>query len=577
MTQSKLKYTALTTLPNSFLTEQSVLNILFYHPLLIKKVNFILKPQSFYFDFHRILYEVLTELSEKQKVINITTIINTLQDQQLLEKIGGINRIIAITNRFENFLDLDEYIKILNEKYLRRLIIELGKQIIAWGYLTTLNLNEILEKIEIKTKYLTQQKISEKLYSTAEIMDEIFLEMKAKGKKDEVENFKTLFPDLDSILQGFEKSDLIIIAGRPSMGKTAFSLNIGKNIVEEYKIPLIIFTLEMSRQQILYRLIANHSKITSSRLKTGKMTLKEWSTLSQTMKYISKLPIFIDDNPNITVPEIRSKTQKILNQKTKNGLIIIDYLQLMKLNFKLENRVQEISYITRNLKILAKELEIPILVLSQLSRGVESRVNKRPMLSDLRESGCITKFSDQQKISYWEGKKISTKMLEKVEFKGMKPTYSLFFENNVKITLTSNHRVFTTTGWIKISQMNFTTMFYIFQNKDNFNFQLCKLNSMKYEGLQQVYEKTIPNYHNYLNEKVLLHNSIEQDADIVIMLYREDYYTEKKNKQQITELIVAKHRNGPVGTARLLFNPYITNFTDIKKDENNERNAKTQI
>jgi replicative DNA helicase len=307
-------------------------------------------------------------------------------------------------------------------------------------------LDEIIEKVETSTNYINQQKLSEKFYSAAEIIDEIFVEMKTKLEKKESERLKSSFRDLDSILQGFEKSDLIIIAGRPSMGKTAFSLNLGKNIVENYKIPLVIFTLEMSRQQILYRLISTESKIISSRLKNGKMTMKEWQELSKTMEKISQWPIFIDDNPNINLLEIRSKLRKIFNGKIKNGIVIIDYLQLMRTNLKSENRVQEISHITRSLKILAKELKIPIIVLSQLSRGIEQRANKRPMLSDLRESG-----------------------------------------------------------------------------------------------------------------------SIEQDADIVIMLYREDYYAEKKTNKQITELIIAKHRNGPVGTVRVLFNPSITKYSTIEE------------
>ena len=562
MNQSTIKYTNFNTLPNSFLIEQSILNILLTNSFLIKKVTPTLRKESFYFEPHRILYEILTELTEKEKIINLTTIINSLQDKQLLEKIGGIDRIITIINRFENFLDLDEYIEILNEKYLRRLMIEVGKQIINWGYLTSLDLNEIIEKIELAIKNLTKQKMSDQLYSAAEIMDEIFVEMKEKGTNKQVKSLKTFFQDLDSIVQGFEKSDLIIIAGRPSMGKTAFSLDIGKNIVEKYNIPLIIFSLEMSRQQILYRLIANKSKINSNRLKSGKMTLTEWNALSQTMTYISRLPIFIDDNPNISIPEIRLKIRKIFDKKSKNGLIIIDYLQLMKSSYRLDNRVQEISHITRNLKILAKEFNIPILLLSQLSRGVESRVNKRPMLSDLRESGCITKFSTEEKI--WKGEYIFTKVVEKIEFKGLKPTYSLNFENNLTIELTSNHRILTTCGWTKVAQMNIKTEFYMVKKKA---FEVCKLKNIKYTGLKNVYERTIPFYHNYVYKNFIMHNSIEQDADIVIMLYREDYYNEKKNKQQITELIVAKHRNGPVGTARLVFNPYLTSFTDIDKKE----------
>ena len=441
-----MKKSTPTSLPNNFLAEQAILNLLVTNPLLITEVILDLKPESFYFEPHKLIYETILEIYESNTPVNLTNIVTFLQDKNILNKIGGIQRISNIISGFENYSDLDNYIKQLNNKYLRRLIIDIGRQIVAWGYTTSEDLEVILEKIEQSIFSLNQQNLSQKIYSSAEIMDDIFAEMKSKIKKTISPGLISSFKDLDSIIQGFQKSDLIIIAGRPSMGKTAFSLNLGKNVVENYNVPLVIFTLEMSRQQIIYRFISTASNINSNRLKSGRMTLIEWKNLSISMKKISELPIFIDDNPNLTLTDIRSKLRQIFTGNVKSGLVIIDYLQLMQLSLKLDNRVQEISYLTRNLKVLAKEFQLPIVVLSQLSRNVESRTNKRPMLSDLRESG-----------------------------------------------------------------------------------------------------------------------SIEQDADTVIMLYREEYYNDKdKNSDsQVTELIVAKHRNGPTGTAKLLFKPSVTSFTNL--------------
>jgi len=444
MNTNKLKYSNTTPLPNNFLAEQAILNILLTNSSLVKTALQNLKLESFYFEPHRLIYQIIIDLSEKNQSINLTSVITELENQGLLKKIGGIEKIVNIINRFEIFSELENYISLVNEKYLRRLLIELGKQIIIWGYTTSKDITELLDKTEQSIYNLNQQKISQKIYTAAEIIDDVFTELKLKIQKDKSSGLLTSFKDLDAIIQGFQNSDLIIVAGRPSMGKTAFSLNLGKNIVNIYNIPLIIFSLEMSRQQIIYRFISTNADINSNRLKSGKMNSKEWEALSNSMRNISELPIFIDDNPNLNLIEIRSKLRKILLEKNKKGIVIIDYLQLMKLNIKFENRSQEISYITRSLKILAKEFQIPIIVLSQLSRNVEARTNKRPMLSDLRESG-----------------------------------------------------------------------------------------------------------------------SIEQDADIVIMLYREEYYTEKKNDLQITEFIVAKHRNGPIGTARLLFNANTTSFNNL--------------
>ena len=440
----KFNYSNTTPLPHNFLAEESILNILLTYPKLVKKTLINLKSDSFYFEPHKIIYSILSELDEENKPITLTLLITKLQDKALLNEIGGIERIIQIINKFENLLNLDEYIQAINEKYLRRLIIDFGKQSIIWGYTTSLELDDILTRIEKLLFDLNQQNLSQKTYSIAEVLDEVFLEMTSKIKNKESSGLFSSFRDLDSIIQGFQNSDLIIIAGRPSMGKTAFALNLGSKIVSKYKIPLIVFTLEMSRQQIIYRFLATHSQINYTRLKSGKMTRDEWNLLSNSMRELSTLPIFVDDNPNLSVTDIRSRLRTIFSSKKKEGLILIDYLQLMKSNLSNDNRVQEISYITRNLKILAKEFELPIILLSQLSRSVESRNNKRPLLSDLRESG-----------------------------------------------------------------------------------------------------------------------SIEQDADIVIMLYRDDYYNEIRTNVSITEFIVAKHRNGPLGTAKLNFNNTTTTFTNI--------------
>ena len=565
MRKLKLNYSKFTPLPNSFLAEQAILNILLTNPNLIKNIFSVLKVNSFYFLAHQVIYESLLELTEKNNTVNLTLLITYLQDTNKLKEIGGIETLIKIINRYENFSDLDGYIKILNEKYLRRLIIEFGKEIITLGYINTISLEEIIEKIENYLFNLNKQNSTNKLYSSAEILDDIFNDIQLKMKSNETNGLKTSFRDLDSILQGLQKSDLIVIAGRPSMGKTAFALNLGKKIVEKYNLPLIIFSLEMSRQQIIYRFIASDSQINSNRLKTTKMTSSEWKKLSQSMLKLSQMPIFIDDNPNLTISDIRSKLRKIFIEKKQNGLVIIDYLQLMKLNINLENRVQEISYITRNLKILAKEFEIPIIILSQLTRSVESRINKRPLLSDLRESGCLAKNPIQNNLISWNLNEIIVNKPVSFEFKGIKPTFLITFENDLKIQLTANHKILSRDGWIKISQIKKVTKLYFLTNKTNFekgySFKIIK--NINYMGLNQVYDKTIKIYHNYIQNNIVLHNSIEQDADIVIMLYRDDYYNDKTLGNSITEFIVAKHRNGPVGTAKLFFNPEYTSFENL--------------
>jgi replicative DNA helicase len=521
----------------------------------------LLKINSFYYSNHKIIYQNLLELLESNQSINLTNLICKLQDNGVLEKIGGIDYIRLLLNKYENSLDLENYITQINDKYLRRLLIDLGKQIIKWGYTTSEKLEIILEKIEQILFTINQENYDKKIYSAAEIIDEVFSEIKTKIKKNESIGFETSFKDLDAILQGFQKSDLIIIAGRPSMGKTAFALNIARNIVLQYNVPLIIFSLEMSRQQIIYRFLATQSNINSNRLKSGKMNQTEWTNLSIAMKTISNLPIYIDDNPNLSIIDIRSKLKKLLINN-KNALIFIDYLQLMKVNLKLENRVQEISYITRNLKILAKEFQIPIILLSQLSRNVESRINKRPMLSDLRESGCLGKIKILNSFFIWNKKNI-LKGTNKINYvlKGMKPTFLINFDNNITIFITSNHKLLSEEGWTRISELNLNSK--IYSKINNKNYQFNQIKRIKYIGVEAVYDRTIPIFHNYINNNIIVHNSIEQDSDIVILLYREEYYSEKTIQPHITEFILGKHRNGPIGTAKLLFNPSTASFSNL--------------
>ena len=571
-----MKYSNTTPLPNDYLAEQAILNILLETPSFLNDIVLTLKPESFYFEPHKIIYESLLKLREENNSLNLTSLISFLTNQNLLIKIGGLERIVIILNRFENYTDLYDYVKLVNEKYLRRLLIQIGKQTIISGYNTTENIEIILEKLERSIFFLNQQK-PEKIYTVAEIIDDVFSEMKAKIKKTTTTGLLSSFNDLDSIIQGFEKSDLIIIAGRPSMGKTAFSLNLAKNIVEKYECPLLIFSLEMSRQQIIYRFLATDSNISANRLKSGKMSSLEWKNLGKSMKNFSTLPIFIDDNVNLTLVDIRSKLRKIFPTKGKKGLVIIDYLQLMKLNLKLENRVQEISYITRNLKLLSKEFEVPIIVLSQLSRNVESRTNKRPMLSDLRESGCMATILKKnnlnnylnysQFLQSWNKNEIIFQQKRSFEFKGIKPTFLISFENGVTISLTSNHKILSKKGWIKIRQLQVESEIYcIIQKKENqkeAKFQYHKVQQIYYDGINEVYDKTIPVFHNYIEQNFILHNSIEQDADIVIMLYREEYYTNNTSQSQLTEFIVSKNRNGATGTAKLVFKPFIASFSNI--------------
>ena len=438
-------------LPYNFLAEKIVLSCLLISYEAVEITIKTVRVETFYFINHQEIYKAIVEMYRKKVPINVISVNDFLKETGCLEKIGGTKVLLELLNQIPNLVYLEEYIQLIQDKFLRRSLINLGYEAINSAYITNIPLEKILADFEKKSFKLTSELIEEKKLTTAELFSSIFLELKQKALKPELPGLTSGFYDLDSLTQGFQKSDLIILAGRPSMGKTAFVLNITENILKNYKLPIIFFSLEMSKEQLIYRLLSNETGISQTRLKLGNLYKEDWNKLKKSIQLYSKLPFFINDEPNITIYDLRSKIKKIIFEQTNIGLIVIDYLQLL-LNSKIktENRVQELSQITRSLKAIAKEFQTPIIALSQLSRNVENRINKRPILSDLRESG-----------------------------------------------------------------------------------------------------------------------SIEQDADLVLMLYRENYYnstTEKFEKLAPAELIIAKHRNGPLGVVKLSFQTDPTKFVNTFSD-----------
>ena len=432
-------------LPHNFLAEKMVLNCLLVSVESVELTLETLSIEAFYFKNHQEIYKAIIFMHKNKLPIDVLTLITFLQDNGLLEKIGGIKVLIELISQVPNLVYLEEYIRLLKDKFLRRKLIKLGYEIINSGYITNISLENIITDFENKLFNLVTEIKTQKLFSSAELLNSVFLELKKKSLSPTLAGLSSGFHDLDLLTQGFQKSDLIIIAGRPSMGKTALGLNIALNVIRNSKLPVLFFSLEMSKEQIMYRLLSIEANINQTRLKSGKLYQEDWVKLNKIIKIMSKIPFFIDDTPDLSIQHIQSKIKTILFEQTQIGLIIIDYLQLMQnTKSKTESRVQELSIITRALKNLARQFNIPIITLSQLSRSVENRIDKKPILSDLRESG-----------------------------------------------------------------------------------------------------------------------SIEQDADLVLMLYKnKDFYMAQNQTQDyyLTELIIAKQRNGPIGSIKLKFDPKKTKF-----------------
>lgn len=432
--------------PQSIEAEEAVLGALLVNPNSITRIVETLRPQHFYKPAHREIFEAILELFNKNEPVDIVTVSEHLRDKDKLDKVGGRSYINDLALAVVTTANIEYYAKIIADKSLLRELINAGSEIASLAYEEDGTTENTLDKAEKIIFDIAQQKPSSDLVPIKDLVLTSYEQIEYRyNNKNEILGVPTGFYDLDNMTSGFQKSDLIILAARPSMGKTAFCLNIAQNTAVKHKNPVAIFSLEMSKEQLAQRMLCSQAELDSNRLRTGHMQSEDWGKLTSAMGELSEAPIFIDDTPAVNVLDIRAKCRRLCMEHGHLGLVIIDYLQLMEGIGKSRgslDRVQEISGISRGLKSLARELKVPIIALSQLSRAVESRQIKKPMLSDLRESG-----------------------------------------------------------------------------------------------------------------------SIEQDADIVMFIYRDEYYNpENVESKGKAEIIVAKQRNGPVGSVDLIFQSNITKF-----------------
>ncbi len=435
--------------PQNIEAEQAVLGAMLIEREAISKVAEFLRAEDFYREAHRLIFNAMMELFNKNEAVDMITVIEYLRKNDKLEEAGGIAYVTSLANSVPTAANVLYHARIVEEKSLLRHLINTATHIATMGYEGSEEVSHIMDSAEKMILEVSARKAGGDFTPIKSIIFDAFNKIEQLyASKGNITGTPTGFKDLDKLTSGLQPSDLILIAARPSMGKTAFVLNITQNIGIREKKAVAFFSLEMSKEQLVQRMLCAEAAIDAQRLRIGELEPNDWTKLVAGADKLAAAPIFIDDTPGITVMEMRSKARRL---KVEHDLkvIIIDYLQLMQGSGSSrggENRQQEISEISRSLKALARELNVPVIALSQLSRSVESRQVKKPMLSDLRESG-----------------------------------------------------------------------------------------------------------------------SLEQDADIVAFLYRDDYYNPDSDKKNITEVIVAKHRNGPVDTVQLFFHKQFTKFSDLSK------------
>lgn len=435
--------------PQNVEAEQAVLGAMLIEREAISKVAEFLQPDDFYREAHRLIYSAMLNLFNKNDAVDMVTVIEVLRKDEKLEGAGGIAYVTSLANSVPTAANVLYHARIVEEKALLRQLINAATSIASLGYEGNEEVVNILDSAEKMILDVSSRKVGGDFTPIKSIIFDAFNKIEMLyAAKGSITGLATGFKDLDRLTSGLQPSDLILIAARPSMGKTAFVLNIAQHIGIREKQTVAFFSLEMSKEQLVQRMLCAESAIDSQRLRIGELEANDWNKLVAGADRLSAAPIFIDDTAGISVMEMRSKARR-LKMEHNLKLIIIDYLQLMQGSSSSkgnENRQQEISEISRSLKALARELNVPVIALSQLSRSVESRQVKKPMLSDLRESG-----------------------------------------------------------------------------------------------------------------------SLEQDADIVAFIYRDDYYNPDTDKKNITEIIIAKHRNGPVDSVELFFHKQFTKFSDLSK------------
>lgn len=444
---------AIKSLPNNLEAEQSVLGSCFLSKYALQRACESLTEDSFYSEKNAKIFASLASLLESKTPIDITTVTTDLKNKKILSEVGGVEYLTEILNFVPTATNIDYYIKSVEDTAVLRKLIETATQIASDGYETDEDINEKLDNAEKKILNIVKTRQSSEFKSIKEVLlkTESDLEKLAETK-GEITGLATGWYDFDKLTAGLHENEFIIIAARPAMGKTAFALNLATHIAMNYKKSVALFNLEMGAEQLALRILSSLGQIEGYKLRTGNLLNEDWKRLNEATSQLADTNLFIDDTPGITIGEIRAKCRRLASSDKGLGIVIIDYLQLISggKNYG-ANRQQEVSDISRSLKTLAMELHVPVIALAQLSRGVESREDKRPIMSDLRESG-----------------------------------------------------------------------------------------------------------------------SIEQDADIVSFLYRDDYYNKEARREDdasISEFIIAKHRNGPTATIELLFKKNTSTFLSLKKDE----------
>ncbi|GIU84665.1 MAG: hypothetical protein KatS3mg008_1440 [Acidimicrobiales bacterium] len=620
----------------------------------------IVEANDFYKPAHAHIFEAICSLYASGEAVDPVTVADELRRAGLLDAVGGPATLVSLQAATPAISNAAHYARIVEELSLLRRLISVAGEIAELGYQVPEDVASVIDRAESLVFQIAQRRVTESMASLRDLLHDNLDRLEQLYERGEkVTGLPTGYTDLDEILAGLQPSSLVVIGARPSMGKTALGLGMAANVATQERRPVIYFSLEMSQLELTQRLLSAEARVDSKKMRTGQLSEADWQKVTHAVARLADAPLFIDDNPNLTVMEIRSKARRLRSRMGDLAMIVVDYLQLMSGRANAENRQVEVSEISRGLKVLARELSCPVVALSQLSRNLEMRHDKRPILADLRESGCLTAstrvvraddgtvvtlgelFSrGERDVPIWtlnERMKLVRGRLTHVFHSGVKPVFEMTLLSGRKIEASANHPFLTGDGWRALGQLEVGSRIAVPRvpllggaqrawNESSSTLpgdiwahlqkpvwpaaggppdrergverrllerphgedlalgessrmvtvlddpfirmpvdaDVCWDTVVSIEGIGEadVYDATVPGTHNFVAEDIVVHNSIEQDADVVLFIYRDQVYNPDTTDQGIAEIIVAKHRNGPTGRVKLVFLEHYTRFAN---------------
>jgi replicative DNA helicase len=633
---------------------------------------------DFYKPAHAHIFDAICALYGQGEPADPVTVADELRRADLLDAISGAATLTSLQANTPATANAGRYGRIVEEHALLRRLIGVANEIAELGYSVPEDVAAVVDRAESMVFQVAERRVIDTLRPLHDLLSESLDRLEALYDRGEaITGVPTGYVDLDERLSGLQPSNLIIVGARPAMGKTSFGLGLAAHAAMEARLPVLYFSLEMSHPEITQRLLCSEARVDSSRIRNGRLLESDWPKISHAIGRLGEAPLYIDDNPNLSVMEIRAKARRLKSRLSELGVIIVDYLQLMSTRSNAENRQVEVSEISRGLKILARELEVPVVALSQLSRNLEMRADKRPVLADLRESGCMPASTKLLRADNGEAVTLGDLVLTQEQPEvwsldanwrlvprrvlrafpsGIKPVYRLRLASGLEVEATGNHRFRTIEGWVRLDELSEGDFIAVPRQipsplrtdkwdddslrrvKPNPNVDLIpwgiagqvkwamkeagvsgrSLASQLSEGysgsyllgdqrrprrfsrgrlariaailgddqlaalatsgvfwdeivertplgLMPTFDATVEDTHNFVANGVIAHNSLEQDADVVMFLYRDEVYNPESPDRGTAEVILSKHRNGPTGVTQLAFLDHYTRFANMAR------------